>query len=103
MKGFVSISCTSSRGWSFTSQPWHKNKLIDYDALQNAFLLVCEKPLPIKLTNSCFSALPICVCVCTSLVLCLDCKLCQKSVGLEGCLIASPKRGFWSVASTPRD
>lgn len=35
---------------------------IDYDALQDAFLLVCEKPLLVKLINSCFFVLPICVC-----------------------------------------
>jgi len=66
MKGFVPIFCASSQGCSFTSQAWHKNKMffIEYDALQNPFLLVHEKPLLMKLINSCFSALPVCVCVC---------------------------------------
>lgn len=82
-KGFMSIKllCSSSQGWSFTFQPQHKNKMfIDHDDLQNAFLLVCEKLLLMKLMSSCFSILPLCVC--TSLVLYLEFKLCWKSAGV---------------------
>lgn len=41
---------------------------IDYDALQNAFLLVREKPLLMKLIDSCFLVLPIYVYGCAHLL-----------------------------------
>lgn len=80
-KEFMSIFWSSSQGWGFTFQPQHKNKMfIDHDALQNAFLLVCEKLLLMKLMSSCSSVLP--SCVCTSPVSCLEFKLRWKSAGV---------------------
>lgn len=48
----------------FTSQFWNKNSVHCLWCLANAFLLVWEKPLLMKLINFCFSVFCICMCVC---------------------------------------